>query len=114
MIYILKISKVNPPDLFIDGEFIIDRLIRLHTSNSSFVVKMYVDEELPNGYVIEKEDDLLTNKIQNEEFSKKLEPSYDTILKIERKILEKQAKFENDTSITQGEKPYEPKVKNSK
>lgn len=104
MIYVLTISKTNPPDMDI-----IERQVRIHTAPGLSVVKKYTDDEIPNGFTIKKEDNLLGNLVKND---KDLRMSMDfkhiQAIAEEKAILKRQAKFAKDTSITEGVKPYEP------
>lgn len=105
MIYILTVSKVNPPE-----EKVLERLERIHTNPNLEVARKYVDEELPNGFTIAKEDDFLGNKMKHD---KDLRLSaglkHTSIVAKERAFLKKQAKHSGDTSLTEGAKPYDPK-----
>ena len=106
MIYILTVSKVNPRE-----EKILERLERIHTNPNLAVARKYVDEELPNGFTIAKEDDFLGNKMKHD---KDLRLSaglkHTSIVAKEKAFLKKQAKYSGDTSLTEGVKPYDPKA----
>ncbi len=104
MIYILTISKSNPPD-----KDTIDRLVRIHTAPNISVVKKYTDDEIPNGFTIKKEDNLLGNLVKHdEELKRSIDLKHIQVIAEEKAILKRQAKFSHDTSITEGVKPYEP------
>ena len=104
MIYILTISKVNPPD-----KDTIDRLVRIHTAPNISVVKKYVDEDIPNGFTIKKEDNLLLNIVKHDEDLKRsIGQKHIQVIAEEKAILKRQAKFSHDISLTEGVKPYEP------
>lgn len=105
MIYILTVSKVNPPE-----EKVLERLERIHTNPNLEVARKYVDEEMPNGFTIAKEDNFLGYMMRTD---KDLRLSaglkHTSIVAKERVFLKKQAKYSGDTSLTEGAKPFEPK-----
>jgi hypothetical protein len=105
MIFLLTISKINTPD-----KDTIDRLVRVHTAPNISVVKKYVDSEIPpDGYTIEKKDDLLSNIIKHDDDLKNsIDLKHIQVVAEEKAILKRQAKFAKDTSVTEGVKPYEP------
>ena len=108
MIYILTISTVNTPD-----KDTIDRLVRIHSAPNISVVKKYISQEIPNGFTIEKKDDLLTNLVKHDdELKKSIDIKHMQVVAEEKAFLKKQAKFSQDVSLTEGVKPYEPKLRN--
>ena len=101
MIYILTVSNVNPPD-----EETLKRLERVHTAPNLGVVRKYVDEELPNGFTIKKEDKLLINMVKtDEDLRKSVEISHIKIAAKEKAFLKRQ---EILAGVDNNEKPYEP------
>jgi len=97
MIYILTISKVNPPD-----EEFLNEMEERHKAPNLEVVRKYVDEELPNGFAIHKADKLLSFMKDPD-----LQDRYAHIVQREKKFLAKQQKLAGDDP---GAKPYEPKT----
>jgi hypothetical protein len=104
MIYLLTISKKNPPD-----SKTIERLVRIHTTPTIDVIKKYVDDELPNGFVIDKKDSMLTYMVKNDiDLKETLDKKQVEVLVHEKIRLADAAKHSKDRSITKGEKPYAP------
>jgi hypothetical protein len=106
MIYILTVSKVNPPE-----EKVLERLERIHTNPNLEVARKYVDEELPNGFTIAKEDNFLGYMMRTDkDLRRSAGLKHTSIVAKEKAFLKKQAKYSGDTSLTEGVKPYDPKA----
>lgn len=105
MIYILTVSKINPPT---EEELL--RLERIHKAPNLEVVRKYVDEELPYGFTIAKEDNLLVELMKHDkDLRLSVGLKHTKIVAKEKNFLKKQAEHSGDTSLTEGAKPYEPK-----
>lgn len=100
--YILTISNNSN----LKPEFIAE-LKQRHQTEQEPVVTRYVDEDLPNGFVITKDDNLFDGVAKTyPEIIKDKDAK--RIIHEQRRIIKENAKFSKDTSITDNEKPYKP------
>ena len=105
MIYILTISKVNPPT-----EKVLERMERIHEAPNREVVRKYIDDKLPNSFTISAEDDLLGNKVLHDrDLRVSMGVKHVMLVAKEKAFMKEQAKHTKDTSLTEDVKPYEPK-----
>ncbi len=103
MIYVLTISKINPP-----SEEFLKEMEDRHTAPNLEVVRKYLDEEMPNGFAIEKRDKLLGDIAKNDpDLQKSMDLKHVEIIAREKAFLKKQQRL---AGADPDAEPYEPKT----